>query len=150
MSDKKRVLFVCIHNSARSVMAEAFINTFYGDKYEASSAGLEPGTLNQNVVQLMSEIGIDISQKVPQSAFELFREGKTYHYVITVCDGANAEKCPIFPGVNHKIHWGFEDPSQFNNSENRDEALNKIRVIRDSIKSQIDNWMLTNDKLELN
>ena len=147
MSNKKRVLFVCIHNSARSVMAEAFINKFYGDKFEATSAGLEPGILNQNVVKVMSEIGIDVSQKQPQSVFELFKNSKTYHYTITVCDGASAEKCPVFPGINHRIHWSFEDPSKYNqDTYTEKEVFAKITEIRDSIKTQIDEWMISLEK----
>jgi arsenate reductase len=139
---KKKILFVCVHNSARSVMAEAFINNLFGDKFEAESAGLEPGTLNQNVVSIMNEINIDISQKTPQSVFELFKNGKRYNYIITVCDGANAEKCPIFPGVSKTIHWSFEDPSKYSHAEyDESDALAKIRPIRDEIKNQITEWV---------
>jgi len=146
---KKKVLFVCIHNSARSVMAEAFLNHHYDDDYEAQSAGLEPGELNQDVVKVMAELGIDVSNKQPQSAFDLFRAGKMFAYIITVCDGANAERCPIFPGINQRIHWSFEDPSQFKGIENEEERLSKIRPIRDSIKAQIEEWVKNPGKIEL-
>lgn len=148
MSKAKKVLFVCVHNSARSVMAEGFLNHYFGEEYEASSAGLEPGELNQDVVKVMVELGIDMSNKHPQSAFELFRAGKTFAYIITVCDGANAEKCPIFPGINQRIHWSFEDPSQFKSIENEEERLAKIRPIRDEIKAKIEAWAKHPDKIE--
>ena len=87
MTDSKRkVLFVCIHNSARSQMAEAFLRKHGGDVFETESAGLEPGTLNPNVVAVMKEIGIDLTGKPTQSVFDLFRKGKKYDAVITVCD----------------------------------------------------------------
>ncbi len=96
MSDSRhKVLFVCIHNSARSQMAEAFLNKYGEGKYKAESAGLEPGKLNPNVVKVMQETGIDLSQKGTQSVFDLFRKGSAYDAVITVCDRASAEQCPV-------------------------------------------------------
>ena len=97
MTDKKRVLFVCVHNSARSQMAEAFLNTLAGDRFEAMSAGLEPGTLNPLVVEVMKEVGIDISRNQTKSAFDLFKKGELFSYVITVCDAASAESARFFP-----------------------------------------------------
>jgi arsenate reductase (thioredoxin) len=85
---KDRVLFVCIHNSARSQMAEAWCNHLCGDFLEAESAGLEPGTLNPLAVRAMKEVGIDISQKGTQDVFNLVKAGRLYSYVITVCDQA--------------------------------------------------------------
>lgn len=100
MSDiKHKVLFVCIHNSARSQMAEAFLNKHGPRQFETESAGIEPGKLNPNVVKVMQEVGIDLSRKGTQGVFDLFRQGKFYNAVITVCDAASAERCPIFPGV---------------------------------------------------
>lgn len=146
---KRKVLFVCVHNSARSVMAEGFLNHFFGDKFEAQSAGLEPGKLNQDVVKVMAELGIDVSNKQPQSAFELFKAGRTFAYIITVCDGTNAERCPLFPGINQRIHWSFEDPSQFKSIENEEERLAKIRPIRDEIRATIEEWAKNPSKIEL-
>jgi len=83
---KQRVLFICVHNSARSQMAEAFLDEICGDQFEAHSAGLEPGTLNPLAVEAMREIGIDISQKQTQSVFDVFKSGELFSYVITVCD----------------------------------------------------------------
>ncbi len=83
---KKRVLFICIHNSARSQMAEAWLNQICGDELEAQSAGFEPGKLNPLVVEAMAEVGIDISQKETQSVFDVWKSGQLFAYVITVCD----------------------------------------------------------------
>jgi arsenate reductase len=132
---KKRVLFVCIHNSARSQMAEAFLNQVCGDEFEAHSAGLEPGNLNPIVVEAMKEIGIDISAKPTKAVFDMFKSGKMFAYVITVCDEASAERCPIFPGVTTRLHWSFPDPSAIQGTH--EEKLAKTREIRDMIKAKI-------------
>jgi arsenate reductase len=133
---KERVLFVCIHNSARSQMAEAWLNHLCGDHFEAHSAGLEPGLLNPLVVEVMKEEGIDISQKKTQAVFDLFKRGEHFSYVITVCDEASAERCPIFPGLSQRIHWSFPDPSKVVGAT-KEEKLAQIRLIRDAIKKQI-------------
>ncbi len=135
---KKKVLFVCIHNSARSQMAEAWLNHFCGDYFEAQSAGLEPGVLNPLVVEVMKEVGIDISHKKTQAVFDLFKAGKFFSYVIAVCDEASAEKCPIFPGAVQRLHWSFSDPSKAEGT--KEEKLAKIRIIRNEIKDKINNW----------
>jgi arsenate reductase len=138
---KQRVLFVCIHNSARSQMAEAYLNRICNDYFEAQSAGLEPGTLNPLVVEVMREDGIDISNKKTQAVFDLFKKGERFDYVITVCDEASAERCPIFPGLTQRIHWSFSDPSKAQGTT-KEEKLAKIRPIRDSIKKKIEEWCL--------
>jgi arsenate reductase len=140
MMDKKMVLFVCVHNSARSQMAEAFLNALAGDRFEAHSAGLEPGVLNPLAVAVMKEIGIDISQKQTKSVFDLFKKGELFSYVVTVCDAASAETCPIFPGlVTKTIHWSFEDPASFTGAH--EERLEQTRKVRDAIKNKIEAWM---------
>ncbi|MCL4490942.1 MAG: arsenate reductase ArsC [Nitrospirae bacterium] len=136
---KIKVLFVCIHNSARSQMAEAFLNALGGDTFEAESAGLEPGTLNPAAVEVMKEIGIDISKNKTQSVFDFFKKGKLFNYVITVCDETSAERCPIFPGHTRRLHWSFEDPSAIKGSY--EEKLEKTRNIRDVIKAKIEDWL---------
>jgi arsenate reductase len=133
--NRTKVLFVCIHNSARSQMAEAYLNHYGGDRFYAESAGLEPGTLNPLVVKAMIEDGIDISGSGTNSVFEFFKEGRFYGYVITVCDETAGERCPIFPGIVKRLHWSFEDPSALKGSE--EEKLIEIRRIRDSIKEKI-------------
>lgn len=135
---KKKVLFVCIHNSARSQMAEAWLNHLFGEFFAAHSAGLEPGTLNPIVVEVMKEAGIDISFKKTQSVFELSEKGISFDYVITVCNETSAERCPIFPGVHQRLYWSFPDPSKAVGT--RDEKLRKVREIRDFIKNQIKDW----------
>jgi arsenate reductase len=135
---KQRVLFVCIHNSARSQMAEAFLNRICPDQFEAHSAGLAPGNLNPVVVEAMREIGIDISGNQTKGVFDLFKAGKRYSYVIAVCDEASAERCPIFPGAIERLQWSFPDPSGARGSH--EERLEKAREVRDAIKARIGQW----------
>ncbi|MCW8130922.1 MAG: arsenate reductase ArsC [Planctomycetota bacterium] len=135
---KARVLFVCIHNSARSQMAEAFVNHHCGDRFEAHSAGFEPGTLNPLAVDALREKGIDISKNTTKSVFDLFKTGVTYSYVITVCDEASAERCPIFPGITTRDHWSFADPSALKGSY--EEKLARTCEIRDEIERKILDW----------
>lgn len=136
---KKKVLFVCIHNSARSQMAEMFLNTLGEGVLEAESAGFEPGNINLLAVEAMGEIGIDMSNNKTNSVFDFFKNGKRYNYVITVCDEGAAQRCPIFPGVTRRIHWSFEDPSGFEGSH--EEKLAKTRVVRDAIKSTVQEFV---------
>jgi len=135
---KKKILFVCIHNSARSQMAEAFLNRLCGDEFEAFSAGLESGKLNPIVVEAMRETGIDISGNKTKTVMDFIKAGVLFSYVVTVCDEANAERCPIFPGVTKRLHWGFPDPSALQGSP--DEKLAKTREIRDAIRGKIEEW----------
>ena len=137
--EKIKVLFVCVHNSARSQMAEAFLNQLAGDNFFAESAGLEPGKLNPIVVEAMKEVNIDISNNETKSVFDFFKAGRLYNFVIAVCDGASAERCPIFPGVTIRLSWSFEDPSSFNGTHL--EKLSKTRDVRDKIKSEIENFI---------
>jgi arsenate reductase len=135
---KSKILFICIHNSARSQMAEAWLNQLCRDFFEAESAGLEPGTLNPLVVEAMQEVGIDISGKKTQAVFDVFKSGKLFSHVITVCDETSAEKCPIFPGVAKRLHWSFPDPSALTGTH--DEKLAEVRQIRDEIRARIKGW----------
>ncbi len=137
--NKIKILFVCIHNSARSQMAEAFVNTYHSEKFYAESAGLEPGILNPLVVKSMSEIGIDISKNPTKDVFTFFKEGRMYDYVITVCDEASGQRCPIFPGALEKINWSFEDPSALTGTDT--DKLSKIASIRDSIKDKVNEFI---------
>lgn len=137
----KKVLFVCIHNSARSQMAEAFVNKYGQGKIMAESAGLEPGKLNPIVVKAMQDVGIDISNNPTKSVFDFYKNGNLYNYVITVCDEASGEQCPIFPGITERLHWGFPDPSSFVGSD--EERLAKTKDVRDSIEEKIKNWINT-------
>jgi arsenate reductase len=126
---KKKVLFICVHNSARSQMAEAWLNHICPDDFEAHSAGLEPGTINPFAVKAMREVGVDISGKKTQAVFDVFKSGEFFPYVITVCDESEAAGCPIFPGVTQRLHWSFPDPSAFTGTY--EERLERTREIRD-------------------
>ncbi len=137
--NKTKVLFICIHNSARSQMAEAFLREFAGDRFEVESAGLEPGTLNPLVVKAMGEVGMDISAKQTRGVFDLLRQGKWFSWVITVCDESQAEKCPIFPGPGLRQHWSFPDPAAFTGSE--EEKLEQVRALRDQIADKVREWI---------
>ena len=134
----KRVLFICIHNSARSQMAEAWLNKICGDFFEAQSAGLEPGTLSPLVVEAMAEVGIDISRKGTQRVFDVWTSGQIFSYVVTVCDQASAERCPIFPRPTTHLHWSFPDPSALRGDH--EEKLANVRKIRDEIREKIEAW----------
>ena len=135
--DKLRVLFICTQNSARSVMAEAFLRNFAGDAFEVESAGLEPAAeVNPLVVEVMREVGIDVSAKKPQSVFDLFKAGRIFNYVITVCDSGSEGKCPIFPGVTQRWHWPFPDPASVEGTH--EEKLAQVRKIRDYVREHIE------------
>jgi len=135
---KPKVLFICVHNSARSQMAAALLNRACGARFQAESAGLEPGTLNPLAVEALQEIGIDISQNMTRAVFDVFKSGELFAYVITVCDEASAERCPIFPGVTTRLHWSFPDPSGFPGA--REEKLARTREVRDTIKAKVEQW----------
>jgi len=135
----RSVLFVCVHNSARSQMAEAFLKHLAGDHFEVRSAGLEPGALNPLAVEVMQEVGINISGNQTKDVFSLFKRGELFSHVITVCDGVNAERCPIFPGITQRLHWSFEDPAALEGT--REEKLAATRIIRDEIKAQIERFI---------
>ena len=135
---KKKVLFVCIHNSARSQMAEAFLNQICGEMFETHSAGIEPGKLNPVVVEAMQEIGIDISSNQTKAVGDFIKSGKMFSHVITVCDETSAERCPIFPAVTTRLHWGFPDPSSFQGTP--EEKLARTREVRDTIRAKIEAW----------
>ncbi len=139
MGLKAKVLFVCIHNSARSQIAEAYLNKFGEGDIVAQSAGFKPGGLNPLAVEVMKEDGVDISQNSCDSVFNFFKEGKRFSYIVTVCDEGSAEACPIFPGVIHRIHWSFQDPSSLEGSE--EEKLQRTREIRDDIKSKVQKFI---------
>jgi arsenate reductase len=135
---KTKVLFVCIHNSARSQMAEAFLNQMCGAEFEAQSAGIEPGKLNPIVVEAMAEIGIDISGNKTKTVDQMIQSGQKFSLVITVCDETSAERCPVVPGAATRLHWSFPDPSSFQGTPA--EKLAFTRNVRDTIKKKIESW----------
>jgi arsenate reductase len=138
MSSKQKALFICVHNSARSQMAAAILNKLCGESFEAQSAGLELGTINPLVVEALQEVDIDISNNATQRVFDVWKSGQTFQFVITVCSEAEAEGCPIFPGVTSRLHWPFEDPSKLTGNHN--EKLAAVRRIRDEIRNKIAEW----------
>jgi len=135
---KKKILFICVHNSARSQMAAALMNKMCGEFFEAESAGLEPGTLNPLVVEALLELGIDISENETQRVFDVWKSGQMFQYVVTVCSETEAEGCPIFPGITTRLHWPFPDPSKFTGTH--DERLAQTRSVLNQIHAQIDSF----------
>jgi arsenate reductase (thioredoxin) len=129
-----KILFVCVHNSARSQIAEEYTRLGSKGKVEAESAGLEPGMLNPYVIKALLEDGIDISNKKTQSVFELYKKGNTYDYVITVCSKEAEAECPVFPGNTQRLNWPFEDPALFKGSD--EEIMDQVRHVRDRIKDK--------------
>jgi arsenate reductase len=136
--NKINVLFLCTNNSARSQMAEAFLRSYAGDKYEAYSAGLEPKEIHPLVKRVIAEIGIDFGSQYSKALKDYM--GKIHFgYLITVCSIAE-ERCPtVFPGMGQRLHWDLEDPVKFSGSE--EERLNKFREIRDQIKKKVLEWV---------
>jgi arsenate reductase len=133
--EKKRVMFICIHNSGRSQMGEAFVRAYAGDRFEVASAGIEAGKLNQLVVKAMEEIGVGMDGHYAKKAQDFVDRGEHFDYVITVCDESNAERCPMFPGKHVRMHWGFPDPSAITGTD--EEKLAGIRPIRDAIEAKV-------------
>jgi arsenate reductase (thioredoxin) len=136
--DKQRVLFLCTGNSCRSQMAEAFLRKYGGDIFEVFSAGLEPKSIHPYTIQVMEEIGINLDGQTSKNVSIYL--GKTlFQYLITVCSDAD-KNCPtVWPGVNKRLHWGFEDPAQFEGSP--EEQLTKFREVRDQIDIKIKSWL---------
>ena len=123
-------------------MAEALLNQMCSDEFEAQSAGLLQSRLNPLAVEVMREIGIDISRRETRSVFDVWKSGQIFAYVITVCDETSAEQCPIFPGVTKMLHWSFPDPSTFEGTW--EEKLERTRRVRDMIKIMIQEWCRSN------
>ncbi len=120
-------------------MAEALLNHVAGDRFQAESAGLEPGKINPLAVAAMKHAGIDISNNKTQSVFDVYKSNRLFSYVITVCDEASGERCPIFPGITKRLHWSFEDPSALRGSH--EEKLKQTIVIREQIEKRIREWL---------
>ncbi len=133
--DKKRVLFVCIHNSGRSQMGEAFLRAIAGDRFEVASGGIESGTLNPLVVRAMEEVGVSMEGHYAKKAQDFVDRGERFDYVVTVCDETSAERCPLFPGRHERLHWGFPDPAALSGTD--EQKLAGIREIRDAIEAKV-------------
>jgi arsenate reductase len=140
MSDPIKVLFVCVHNAARSRIAEAYLKKLGGSEFEVTSSGFEPQEANPLVVEAMKLVGMPLLATGKQpSVFDLFRSGRLFNYVIAVCDEANSQKCPIFPGMTTRVSWSFPDPSEFTGSYG--EKLAQVIAIRDAIRARIELWL---------
>jgi arsenate reductase len=133
---KKRVLFLCTHNSCRSQMAEGLVNHFLGDRIQAFSAGTEATRVNPLAARVMAEIGIDLATHRSKTMDEFVSE--TFDYVITLCGDAN-EKCPLFFGGVQRMHLGFDDPSRLPGSD--DEVLPEYRRVRDELRIQLTDFL---------
>jgi arsenate reductase len=134
---KRRVLFICTHNSARSQMAEGLLRRLGGERFEVFSAGTEATHVRPLAIQVMAEIGIDISKQESKTLERYLQQ--PFDEVITVCDTA-AETCPIFPGAAHRRHWSFPDPSKATGSEAEQLAI--YRNVRDAIRVRIEQELL--------
>lgn len=128
----QRVLFLCTGNSCRSQMAEAFLKSLAGDRFEVMSAGTDPVPVNPDAIRVMAEKGMDISRQESKGVKPFL--GLGFPYLITVCDQAN-ERCPIFPGVINRLHWSFEDPARLKGSD--EERLRLFRRVRDEIGAAV-------------
>ena len=137
--EKERVLFMCIHNAARSQMAEGLFRELYGDEFDVYSAGSDPKTVNPLAIKCMQEIGIDISNHRSKSLKEF--EGEEMDYVITVC-GEGQFTCPFFAGGKEYIHKSFEDPSAFEGTEK--EKIEQFRVVRNELKKWLGQFYANN------
>lgn len=136
-----RVLFLCTGNSARSQMAEALLRSFGGEDFEVYSAGLEPKGLHPLTIQVMNEIGIDVSEQKSKHLDQFLDQ--SFDYIITVCDRAN-DNCPTFPGDNVRIHWSFDDPVEVVGNE----ALQRQKFgrVRGEISDRIRLWVTVQRK----
>ncbi|MBA3778377.1 MAG: arsenate reductase ArsC [Chloroflexi bacterium] len=141
--ERQRVLFICTHNSARSQMAEGFLRHWAGDTFDVYSAGTEVTEVRPEAIKVMAEIGIDISQQQSKHYRQFFDQ--EWDWLITVCDQAK-ESCPVFPGAERTSHWGFEDPSQTQGTE--DERLKVFRRVRDDIGQRLRTFILAAGRAE--
>jgi arsenate reductase len=136
MAVKKRVLFLCTGNSARSQMAEGLLRHNAGDRFEVFSAGTHPKGMHPRSIEVMREVGIDISAQRSKDVTSYANE--KFDYVITVCDRAKQE-CPVFPGAE-PVHWGFDDPAD----AREDKQLAIFRRVRDEIQQRLNLFLLAN------
>ena len=138
--NKPKVLFLCTGNSARSQMAEAFLRKYASNRYEAFSAGLEPGEIHPLTLQVMEEVSIEMSGQYSKG-LDTYSGKVNFAYLITVCDNAD-QRCPVFPGMGTRLHWSFEDPAAFQGSP--EDKLAKFRQVRDQIETQVKHWLEDN------
>lgn len=128
-----RVMFVCTHNSARSIMAEVLLRSKGGDAFDVQSAGTEPGEVRPLTLRVLEEAGLPTEGLRSKSVMESI--GEHFDYVITVCDTAR-QQCPTFPGEGQRLHWGYDDPSEATGSD--EERLEAFRRVFTAISQRID------------
>ncbi|MDC7235130.1 MAG: arsenate reductase ArsC [Spirochaetales bacterium] len=133
--EKAKVLFICVHNSARSQMAEEYLRKLGSQWFDTESAGLHPGEINPLVAEVLKEDGIDIYDKKTQSVKEVYERGEKFSHIITVCDRTIENDCPIYPQPAEKMYWSFPDPEKIEGDD--EEKKLKITEIRDVIKMEI-------------
>jgi arsenate reductase len=138
---KKRVLFLCTHNSTRSQMAEGLLRDLAGEQFEVFSAGTERTRVQPLAIEAMREVGTDITGHRSKTLDEF--DGESFDYVITVCDRAN-ESCPIFPGATERVHWSFDDPTAVLGNE--EQRLRAFRTVRDAIKQRLRMFLIIANK----
>ncbi|HEX7831231.1 MAG TPA: arsenate reductase ArsC [Thermoanaerobaculia bacterium] len=138
---KKRVLFLCTHNSARSQMAEGLLRKLAGNQFKVFSAGTEQTSVRPLAIEAMREIGIDITGHRSKTLDEF--AGQTFDYVITVCDRAN-ESCPIFPAATQRIHWSFDDPTAATGTD--EQKLRAFQTVRDAIQQRLRMFLIIANK----
>lgn len=139
-NSKMRVLFICVYNSFRSQIAEAFLNHKYGNKFIAESAGYKTKEINPLAIEVMKEKGYDIANNSINRVFDYYNEGKSYQYVVTVCNRESEGDCPIFPGNVMRLHWdGLENPEEFIGTY--EEKLEKARNLRNDIEKRVDEFV---------
>jgi arsenate reductase len=147
--EKKRVLFICGRNTARSQMAEAFLNELGRGRFEAESAGLEAGErVHPLAARAMEEVGLPIGDNPTKRVMDLFVQGRTFDWVVAVCDAAKAGKCPVFPGAARQLHWPLEDPASLEGSD--EEKLERVRRIRDEIRDRVTSFVRAPDETDTN
>ena len=137
-SERRRVLILCTHNSARSQMAEGLLRSMADDHFEVASAGTEATRVHPLAIRAMDDVGIDLRGHASKT-LDGFLADK-WDYVITVCDSAN-ERCPLFPGAAARLHWSFPDPSAATGSEA--EQLEAFRRVRDDVRARLRSWLET-------
>lgn len=134
--NRRRVLILCTGNSARSQMAEGILRDAAGDEFEVESAGVEPSSVRPEAIEVMNEIGIDISSHRSKSVDEFSTQ--EFDHIITVCDNAK-ESCPVFPGKSQLIHWSFDDPAAVGG--NLEVRMSAFRAIRDQIHERLEHFV---------
>ena len=137
-----QVLFVCVHNAARSRMAEALLRELGGPRFEVTSAGFEAHEVSPLALESLASVGLSLPfTGVQPSVFELFKAGRRFDYVIGVCDEEHGQRCPVFAGVTQRLYWSFPDPGTFTGSHA--EKLARIAEVRDAIEQQLRAWVQT-------